>query len=365
VPGIYLKHGDTYVSMLETPYDSEAVLQKLIAQHPEVLVDETVGQGPLLLVHQEAAVSDQQDAGGRWSLDHLYVDSHGVPTLVEVKRSSDTRVRREVVAQMLDYAANAKLSFSAEKMAAWLEEDAQKRRTSASDALRDTLGVEEPDDFWATVATNLDAERFRLIFVSDAIPPELRRIIEFLNGQMTNTEVLAIEVKQYVDEEARHQTIVPRVIGNTETARQTKRARSRTTDRASLFAALANIEPDAVRAAEALLDWAVEQPDLSVGWSTAGDIRLAGGYPPLLRIHAEGTVEAKVNTLRRLDPSWDDDDRIEHMLQRLEEIDGVLFFKGNRRQWPRTQLAPLADPGKRQAFLAVGDDARRELHVKA
>ena len=28
------------------------------------------------------------------------------PTLVEVKRSSDTRIRREVVGQMLDYAAN-------------------------------------------------------------------------------------------------------------------------------------------------------------------------------------------------------------------------------------------------------------------
>src|SRR4051794_12230288 len=38
----------------------------------------------------------------RWSLDHLFVDQEGVPTLVEVKRSSDTRARREVVAQMLD-----------------------------------------------------------------------------------------------------------------------------------------------------------------------------------------------------------------------------------------------------------------------
>jgi hypothetical protein len=34
-------------------------------------------------------------------------DAAGVPTLVEVKRSSDTRARREVVAQLLEYAANA------------------------------------------------------------------------------------------------------------------------------------------------------------------------------------------------------------------------------------------------------------------
>ena len=47
--------------------------------------------------------------------------------------------------------------------------------------------------------TNLKAERFRLVFVSDSIGAELRRIIEFLNGQMSRTEVLAIEVKQYTD----------------------------------------------------------------------------------------------------------------------------------------------------------------------
>jgi len=40
------------------------------------------------------------------SLDHLFLDEAGVPTLVEVKRSSDTRARREMVAQMLDYFNN-------------------------------------------------------------------------------------------------------------------------------------------------------------------------------------------------------------------------------------------------------------------
>lgn len=45
--------------------------------------------------------------GGRWSLDHLFLDQDGIPTLVEVKRSSDTRIRREVVGQVMDYAANA------------------------------------------------------------------------------------------------------------------------------------------------------------------------------------------------------------------------------------------------------------------
>jgi hypothetical protein len=91
--GIYLRQGETYVAMSEAPFDAELVPQALIAQHAEVLGDETGGKGPFLLVRREAPISDPEDAGGRFSLDHLYVDGQGVPTLVEVKRSSGTRGR--------------------------------------------------------------------------------------------------------------------------------------------------------------------------------------------------------------------------------------------------------------------------------
>lgn len=35
--GIYLRRGDTYIAMDETPYDAEDVLQQLIERHPEIL----------------------------------------------------------------------------------------------------------------------------------------------------------------------------------------------------------------------------------------------------------------------------------------------------------------------------------------
>jgi hypothetical protein len=59
-----------------------------------------------LLVRREAGVPEAEGAADRWFLDHVFLDGEGVPTLVEVKRSTDTRIRREVVGQMLDYAAN-------------------------------------------------------------------------------------------------------------------------------------------------------------------------------------------------------------------------------------------------------------------
>ncbi len=91
-------------------FTTEREFQLLLAQFPELLTDADFGEGSprkWLLVTREAMVPDKEDGSGRWSLDHLFLDQDGIPTLVEMKRASDTRARREVVAQMLDYAANA------------------------------------------------------------------------------------------------------------------------------------------------------------------------------------------------------------------------------------------------------------------
>lgn len=56
------------------------------------------------------------------------------------------------------------------------------------------------------------------MFVSDLIPPELRRVIEFLNERMSPTEVIGVEIKQYVGQ-GNLTTFVPRVVGQTEQGR--------------------------------------------------------------------------------------------------------------------------------------------------
>lgn len=210
--------------MHERPYEAEALLQALLADHPEVLVggdEEGDGRG-WVLVKREAGVLDAEDAAARWSLDHLFLDREGVPTLVEVKRSSDTRARREVVAQMLDYAANAIAFWKVESLRAWFETECERGNVDSAAALDAACGVTDPDSYWERVRTNLAADRIRLVFVSDDIAPELRQIVEFLNRQMRETEVLAIEVKQYVDVEGDRRTILPRLVGRTEAARAAK-----------------------------------------------------------------------------------------------------------------------------------------------
>ncbi|HEX8903569.1 MAG TPA: hypothetical protein VF771_01865 [Longimicrobiaceae bacterium] len=118
--GIFLIGADDrLVELREQPYDSEDLLQRLLASYPSLLASDQIDpETPRrwLLVSRETAVPGVFGAAGRWSLDHLFLDQDAVPTLVEVKRSTDTRIRREVVGQMLDYAANAVVYWPVEHL---------------------------------------------------------------------------------------------------------------------------------------------------------------------------------------------------------------------------------------------------------
>jgi hypothetical protein len=227
---IYLKHGDELVAMVEQPYEAEAVLQGLLADYPDLLAgdEDDRSQRRWLLVQRELGVAAADAAGDRWSIDHLFLDQDGVPTLVEVKRSSDTRIRREVVGQLLEYAASASASWAVERIRAAFEER-EGGPDAATERLSEFLGENgDPEAFWETVAVNLGAGRLRLVFVADAVPSELRRIVEFLNEQMDRTEVLALEVRQYVERGGSRTTLVPRLIGKTRAARRSKGAQRAT-----------------------------------------------------------------------------------------------------------------------------------------
>lgn len=353
--GIYLRDGDRYVAMRETPYHAEEVLQELIERHPEMLAGGEESGHSLILIRREAGVSEAEDSGVRWSLDHLYLDKHGIPTLVEVKRSTDTRSRREVVAQMLEYAAHARTSFGVERMADWLDEVARQRGRSGSDMLFERFGIEDVEGFWQTVDTNLKAERLRLIFVADRIGAELRSIIEYLNRQMTSTEVLAIEVKQYTDAEGKHQTIVPRLVGDTEEARAVKRAapRGEVLDHEEVVARLRDHDAEAAQAADAILDWAEHEPRIDVRYTATFGIIDVGRTPVLkLRLAPDSVrraLEIHLETLVKHGHPWDD----AHIEQLVRDLAGVGIELDPGRRWPNASIEPLADQERRQQFLRL------------
>ncbi len=233
---IYVKDDGDLHALSESTYEAEETLQKLLEDHPNLLAGEQMGNSSprrWVLVGREFGISDEEQSAHRWSLDHLFLDQDGLPTLVEVKRSGDRRIRRQVVGQMMDYAANAIRYGDPDRIRRLFH----KRHEDPDAVLKRHLGRTDPDAYWNEVRSNLDRGEVRMLFVADQIPSELKGIVEFLNGQMSPAEVLAVEVSQYEGEG--YKTLVPRVIGQTAAAEQKKKRQKTPWDEESFFGEMA------------------------------------------------------------------------------------------------------------------------------
>jgi hypothetical protein len=110
-------------------YESEDQLHAHLADSPEFLLGETAESGsrPGYLLRRRGSPRAGREGPDRWFLDHIFLDREGMPTLVEVKRSTNTQVRREVVGQMLDYAANILAHWPPDRMAPSLRRGAKRQ----------------------------------------------------------------------------------------------------------------------------------------------------------------------------------------------------------------------------------------------
>ena len=245
----------------EEPFSTEDELQALIAEYSELLDGEQIRPGDprrWILIAREKGIAETSDSGARWAIDHLIIDQDAVPTLAEVKRGSNPEIRRAIVGQLLEYAAHASRTWTADDLRRTFEESVNAQGHDPAEVLGRLLrtdGDPDADGFWENVATNLSARRIRLLFVGDEIPAPLERVVEFLNEQMPNIEVLAIEIKQFRGGQT--QTLVPRVLGRTAKASaQGPARRGRSLNRETF---LGEFTSDEVRnAAARLLDTALE-----------------------------------------------------------------------------------------------------------
>ena len=316
-----------------------------------------------LLIAREAGVPGEQGGGGRWAVDHLFLDKDAAPTLVEVKRSSDTRIRREVVGQMLDYAANAVVYWPVDHLYAQFETQCRARHLDPDQELAAFLGpTADPTTFWQRAKTHLQAGRVRLVFVADVIPPELRRIIEFLNQQMDPAEVLGIEIRHYSGEGLR--TLVPSVVGQTIEAQQRKTgpgSEKPQWDEPSFFEHLANQRPpEEVAVAHSLLEWA-SQRVTHIWW---GKGQRAGSFVPTLEHHgtdhqlfavwSSGSVEIYFYWYA-YKPLFASEARRLEILEKLNAIPGISLPKSAIRRRPNIPLADLVGDNRLNLFLEVFD----------
>ena len=113
---VFVINGEDFHALPSRPFRAglfgknlEEALQILIEKNPNVLPGKQMEPGSddpprFVLLRREMPV-------GGWSLDHLLVDQRAVLTLVEAKLMQNPEARRDVIGQIMEYAANAAQSW--------------------------------------------------------------------------------------------------------------------------------------------------------------------------------------------------------------------------------------------------------------
>ncbi len=267
---------------------------------------------------------------------------------------------------MLDYAANGARYWPAPLLQRSFEETCAADGRSLDEAYGELLGDRAPEDFWAVVEERLSAGQMRLLFVADRIPLELRAIVEFLNRQMRQTDVYAVELTQYRGR-GDLRVLVPRIHGEVATAAKSPSGRrsSQKTLRADVDAAIdSRCTPEIRRVAHMLLGPAETQGRLEGGTARYPSMnlhyRVAGRWMPVgtLSLYDSPPKEEFAFSLgsivNRLGV-----EAVAEFADRLPAVGGLekklaeqqeKGFKG----WPSVSLAALAaEPGAKEEILTA------------
>lgn len=182
----------------------EAWLEEALASHPDLLlidrIDPHAGK-PVL-------IGRQLEIPGRGTLDLLFLELSGILTLVETKLAENSELRREVFAQIIDYATYI-TDMSYDELERWVCSLDQPLRTESglsaalwraaghlaeSGAAYKNWSREFPD----TIRDNLRRRRIRLVIVANRIDHRLRDILEFtVGGARPDFQIALVEITPY------------------------------------------------------------------------------------------------------------------------------------------------------------------------
>ncbi len=284
-----LRNHDRFEVLDESEFTAEAALQEALKRNPEVLPVADLDLNEVVVVGREVTLS----VG---AIDLLLVDSTGRVVVVETKLSSNPELRRQVVAQLLDYGASlwratpTLKQFEALVLRYWGSAACEDARVKSAKTLQEGL---EPifrelcgEDwdyaaFEGALGQNLANGQHILLVVASGLMDGLSRdLLQYLN-MCLQVPVYGVEIDVF-QTEAR-QLIVPR--GVRYTARPRPPSRTGRTDREKFLAACT---PAAAAFFGQVLDEA-ESKGMDIYWGQVGfsvripvkPIRTAiYGFPP-------------------------------------------------------------------------------------
>jgi hypothetical protein len=331
-------------------YRDEASLEALLEEAPSLLPGPDDDK-PLVVVRQLSVEHG--------SIDLVGVSRSGAITVVECKLSQNPEIRRSVVGQVFAYAASLwRMGFDDLDRAFQL-----RSKGSVIDAMSAVLAESDPEwdatTFRDAVIENLAEGRFRLVLAVDAVTPELRHIVEYLNEHMVS-EVLVVAVELAYIASDGVEILEPRVYGEEMGVRRPPPPVGRQWDEVTFMDALAGGEAEQ-RVVRAALAWATER-GLRV-WYGKG--RTQGSFMPILdmpdgesygffAMRTNARVEIEFGTLKTRPPFDQREMRLE-LLRRLQGIEGVEIAEGKADLYPSFAMQILASEEAQATFLAVID----------
>jgi hypothetical protein len=157
-------------------FPSEATLHELVEQTPAML--------PLAGAPQLAVVGREVSLASGYA-DLIAIEPSGRPVVIEIKLAHNSEARRAVVSQILTYAAVlhglTPEQFETDVLGRHLQ---KLGLSSLADAARgvDQEGAFDVEAFRAALAEHLQVGSFRLVLVLDSAPPELVRLVGYLEA---------------------------------------------------------------------------------------------------------------------------------------------------------------------------------------
>ena len=174
--GIWTNTGEGWQLGYPQVFQEEATLHKLIEENPQLLP--LAGSPRLTILGSEIKL-------GTGYADILAVESNGRPAIIEVKLAGNPEARRAIVSQVIAYAAFLH-GFTIESL-----EQGPLRKPLADEGYESILdavqaqdqeGAVDVDLFSTSLQEFLDQGNFRLVLVLDEVPPELARVVAYLDA---------------------------------------------------------------------------------------------------------------------------------------------------------------------------------------
>lgn len=201
------RQGEKWEQVDHTKYVGEAHLRDILYDDAEVIPIEDIKSetelAPKILMLKEVGLPGSDSAR---ATDLVGIDKKGNVCIIETKLASNSQAKREVIGQILEYAA-----FLYERGMDWLDDIAKRQRgVSIAEYFEEDKDWDK-ESFEQNLRDSLNEGKFKLFIAIDEMNDELQTIISYMKN-ILGVEIYALEFR-YFKEKAGMEILVPNVHG--------------------------------------------------------------------------------------------------------------------------------------------------------